>query len=401
MYRNFTFVSDDSPLKSKGSGISVLLYNILLSQKDHHQINVLTFCRDSKASTEEIISDNRGIKLHICDRKFQKTYRLVRLGILKKIVEFISFLLYVPAFKKTIDRKDNIYVTVVGASVRPVCKAWFLQKMDRTSKHCLYIVDDLELINQKQANKIELFLIRLFLKSTIQNCDLLINISEGLKDLYLKNYAKDSLVLPPHFVKRDPLPQKIDQDKNQYTFLYTGGLNLLYNDSLKYFADVIDELNAAVDRDIHYHLRIQTYSSLADFQQLNFNSASVSYSTTDNRDDLLKIYQQCDCFLVPYSFAAEDYGMVITSFPQKVAEIIQYGRKILIFGPQYSSVNKFFSAQGIGFICNEQSKDMLKETIRKSMMSDLEVDSYVHAYEKFLSAAAVGKVFKEIIKSIN
>jgi hypothetical protein len=399
--QNITFISDTPPLKSKGSGISVLLYNMLTALAGSYNLSVLTFCIETKVTPKEIIEDNPANHVLVFDSRFLKIYKMVRFGILKKIVQFISFLCFIPHLIRKYNNDQNVFITVVGASIAPVYKAWLLMKFVPRSKHCLYIVDDLELINRKYKNRFELFLISMFLKRTIQQTDLLISISKGLKDLYLTKYNKDSLILFPHFKRVMPLVSKQIQNNNEFVFLFTGGLNLLYNESLKFFASVIEQMNKQNDQHLIFKLIIQTYSDYKDFEALNFNENYVFFSTSDNRDELLNVYEKCNCFLIPYSFAEADKGMVVTSFPQKIAEIIQYGKQILVFGPDYSSVNSFFYSNHLDFICDKLDYDDLKTVISKAVNFESNFTAYEDVYNKSLSSVAVTRVFEEIIKQVN
>ena len=398
-YKSITFLSDTPPLKTKGSGISVLLYHMLKALQGNFIINAITFCRETKATPTEIENDNSGTNIYICDKHLFKFYPLIKFGVFQKAFQFIAFIYSIPFILKRYNNAQNVFVTVVGASVKPICKAWIMMKVARKSTHCLYIVDDLELINKKYGNKFELFLIARFLKETIKQADVLITISKGLQDLYIKKYNKKSIVLLPHFKKTSPLLNSLTKNENEFVFLFTGGLNILYNESLKFFVSVIEELNNKNNNNLVFKLIVQTYSSFNDFKSLNLNDNYVSYSTSNNRDELLRVYEKCDCFLIPYSFAETDYGLITTSFPQKIAEIIQYGKKLLVFGPANSSVNLFFASNEINYRCETKSNALLGETINDILKNNIDINRYYRAYEKHLSAKNVIHVFDRVINN--
>lgn len=398
MINNIIFLSNDPPLKSKGSGISVLLYNISQAVRVKYKVQTLTFCKDCNASIKDIKADNSDQDIDIIDNKIANIYTRIKYGKLKTLLQFCNFLYQLPRLSRKVDRPENLIITFVGASVIPVIHAWFLMSFARKAKHALYVVDDLELINKIQRNKVELLLIKMVLGRAIKKADIFFNISNGLKDLYLKQFGKDSYVLLPHFERKNILADRTEKDK--CVFLFTGGLNLLYNDSLILFAKAIEKLNGRDTKNLEYNLVIQTYSSKKEFDDLNFNSKYVSYSTTDDRSQLFKVYEKADCFLVPYSFAARDRGMVETSFPQKTAEIIQYGKKMLIFGPDYSSVSQFFLQNSLPFLCNEKTIDAVTKAITRVMEEEVNVNSYLQAYECFLSAEAVLGLFDDVIDNL-
>ena len=182
--------------------------------------------------------------------------------------------------------------------------------------------------------------------------------------------------------------------KDTFTFLFTGGLSLLYNDSLKAFALSLEDLE--IDN-IKFRLIIQTYSSRTEFAKLNFNDAYVTYSSCKDRSELLAIYQQCDCFIVPYSFDRSNQGLVSTSFPQKIAEIIQYGKKIFFYGPNYSSVSEFFRINNLNYVCNQDDKHSLQQSLTKLYLDKSDFNSfYVDAYKNDFSSNSVLNTFNKI-----
>ncbi len=162
------------------------------------------------------------------------------------------------------------------------------------------------------------------------------------------------------------------------------------------FASAIEQLNSEANSEIVFKLIVQTYSSYTDFESLNFDERFVSYSTTSNREEILNVYKNGDCFLIPYSFAVEDKGLVTTSFPQKVAEIIQYGKKVLVFAPEYSSVAKFFVQNKLSHVCKSTKIDELQTSIRVVSSQNIDDCDYTNAYEAYLSSNAIRSAFARL-----
>ena len=387
------FLSDTPPLKTKGAGISVLLFNMLSALRSNYDLTVITFCKEFYQYKHEIVEDNAEANLVICDDALTGMYRSIKLGIVKSIFQSLSFLISVPRIIRMARGNEQFFVTLIGASGRPLWKTLVLMILLPKSKHGLYIVDDLELINKNLNYRFENLIIKFFLPIVIKKSDFLITISTGLRDLYLNKYAKDSKVLFPHYKEIDKIA--LDEvDKDNFTFLFTGGLSLLYNDSLKAFAVALEDLKIA---NMKFRLIIQTYSNRSEFDKLNFNDTYVSYSSCKDRSELLAIYQQCDCFIVPYSFDRCNQGLVSTSFPQKIAEIIQYGKKILFYGPNYSSVGEFFRINNLKYVCNQDDKPSLQQLLTELYLDESDFNSfYEYAYKKDFSSNSVLTIFDRI-----
>lgn len=399
MSKKIVFLSYTPPLKVKGSGLSVLLYNII-SAIDKFNVGVITFCGDAYVESEEIKKDNESLKLGtiVCDTWFSPLYKIKGARFFKSILFTIAFIVNLLRIGKKINQNDTVVIEVIGASAKPLWKYLLLKALFKKARYGLYIVDDLELINLKYNNRLENYLIKKHLAKAVKKSDFLITISYGLRDLYKNKYNKQSLVLPPHYAQVKPLAKK--GVGKEFTFLFTGGLNFLYNESLLKFASVIDEINSKGTLLPKLKLQVQTYSPVSAFNELFLNSSNVVYSTVINRDELLNTYNNCNCFIVPYSFSLDDKQIVETSFPQKVAEIIQYGKPILCFGPNYSSVVQFFKNNGLSYICDKPDRERIIEVVQ-SIINDyqnFDESSYLRAYDSFLSKNMVNDVFQSITK---
>ncbi len=399
MKNRIIFLSHTPPLKIKGSGLSVLLYNIIFSLQNFNK-EIITYCGEVKVGEKEIKKDNSALKVLICDAWFSKLYQIKGSRFFRGLLMGISFIISLPRIGKQINKENTLVTVVIGTSAKPLLEFLILKYIFRKVKYGLYIVDDLELINSKLNNKYESFLTKKLLPASIKKSDYLITISYGLSNTYLTKYGKSSYVLLPHFSARNCLV-RTSIDKS-FTFLFTGGLNFLYNESLLQLASVIDGINRTNKYTFVLKLKIQTYSPEAEFKKLGFTSSHVIYSTVDNRNELLNIYNNCQCFVVPYSFNLEDKQIVESSFPQKVAEIIQYGKPILVFGPDYSSVVQFFNNSDLNYVCNSLTDNMLQNTIFK-IVEDYDTFnelSYLNAYNKFLSAAMINSLFERICTNL-
>lgn len=400
MKNKIIFLSHTPPLKTKGSGLSVLLYHIIFSLQNFNK-EIITYCGEVKVANKEIKKDNNALKVLVCDAWFSKFYQIKGSRFFRDFLMRLSFIISLPRIGKQINNANTLVTVVIGTSAKPLLDFLILNFFFKKAKYGLYIVDDLELINSKLNNKFESFLTKKLLPASIKKSDYLITISNGLKSTYLTKYGKSSYVLLPHFSACTSLIRtRIDKT---FTFLFTGGLNFLYNKSLLQIASIIDEINKTNRFVFILKLKVQTYSPELEFKKLDFKSLNVIYSTVTNRNELLCIYNECQCFVVPYSFDLEDKQIVESSFPQKVAEIIQYGKPSLVFGPDYSSVVQFFNNNNLNYVCSTLTKNKLRDTIYK-IIEDYNTFNelpYLKAYDKFLSTTMINNLFERIYNNLN
>jgi len=392
--RNIIFLSDDPPLKSKGSGISVLLFHILSAIKGRKAIIITSANTANKVTTEEIVNDNSGFRTIVYDKVASGFFQKNKISVVNSLVSSFCFLFQVKKIRGQIKYND-VVISLVGASFKPLWKFLLVSAFNKKARFGLYIVDDVELINKKLKKTVELSLIKLLLPLCIKKANYLITISEGLRQNYLERYNKDSLLLLPTFSKREALPEK-QTGAEKFTLLFTGGLSFLYNSTLIKLAATLDKHNKLHNG--RFELIVQTYSSYASFKELGLNEEYVKYSRVENRDDLKEIYTNCDCFFIPYSFNKEDREIVASSFPQKLAEIIQYGKPLLVVGPSYSSIVSFFKKNNLKHVVDENDLSQLDDVLLNlKNHREQEKEKHLYAYERFFSKTAVEIQFQNIM----
>jgi glycosyltransferase involved in cell wall biosynthesis len=388
------FLSDDPPLKSKGSGISVLLFNILSALKGKNVVIVTSVNSAIAVTAAEIRDDNSGFKTIVYDETASRFFQKNKISLFKSIVSSLCFLFNLKKIRSNVN-EDDLVISMVGVSSKPLWKFLLVSVFNSKAMFGLYIVDDLELINKKLKRTLELMIIKSLLPLCLKRADYVITISEGLRRNYVARHKKDSLILLPTFSKRPSLPEK-RIDKQKFTLLFTGGLSFLYNSTLLKIAGIIERHNTLLNE--QFELIVQTYSSYAAFKELGFNEEYVKYSRVESRDDLKDIYTNCDCFFVPYSFNEEDRDIVASSFPQKLAEIIQYGKPLLVVGPSYSSIVSFFKKNNLKYVIDENDLGQLEEILlHLKNNKPEEKEKHLFAYERFFSNTAVELQFQNLM----
>jgi hypothetical protein len=337
------FFCDNPPLKEKGFGLSVLTYNQLLGLGPAVK-HVLTFRSTNGVSAKDILADAKWPTL-LCEGPlgFLSEKRLK--GKVRALVEGLGFMLSLPRIVAIARRDPGSPVFVpVGASASPLWRVRLLQALLPNPFH-LYFVDDIEQINSRLVRKGEMFWARHMLPAVIRKAQRVLAISEGLGLAYRERHDVRADILLPCFQQVSAPPRADTAGAKPFTFVFSGGLSFLYNDTLLLFQEALRAFNHA-HPDTPCRLLLQTYSGRKQFQELGFEDGLVEYRTSEKRGDFAS-YREADCFLVPYSFDPTMKIMVSTSFPQKVAELLQLGRPILFFGPSYSSVIGFFKAAGM------------------------------------------------------
>lgn len=367
-----------------------MMFNILKSLGSSKNC-VFTF-HNSGAITKSDIVDDASWEVELISGA-EKLRKIPVLGSFKAFQFIISFLSALPRLRTVAHKNPTEPIMVcVGASARPVLYAYFLSLFLK-NELWLYIVDDFHKINKLNGNKLEQLISNLFFKRVLRSTKRLIVISNGLREKYFQEFGIDSQVLLPCFDKVQLQNNRMMPGNRAFTFVFSGGLSMLYNDTLKQFAIQLSELKSR--NELNSRLIIQTYSAFEDFARLDFPANVVEYRTSAERSSNIPSFREADCFIVPYSFDKVYADLVSTSFPQKVAELIQLRRPILFVGPKYSSVIDFFHKRNTSFIVNEDNlhnlSNIILEIAQNSRNEEILRD-YATIYEEYFSARNVRAV---------
>ncbi|PRY12313.1 hypothetical protein CLV24_10856 [Pontibacter ummariensis] len=369
------FVTEDPPLKKKGFGLSVLMYNILYSLKEKKNV-VFTFKGANNNISLQDITEDSSWDVILLDHALSMIRDIPVLGKFKSFEMLFSFFLSLRTLRRTMrtDASEPVLVSV-GASARPVLYAFMLGFLIK-NPIWLYIVDDFERINEINNNRFEKILAKLFFKRVIRSVSKVFVISEGLKDKYLRSFGINSFELLPCFGRvgsQQTETSLTTTNESKCVFVFSGGLSILYNDTLRLFAEQLKELKKKENKE--YKLIIQTYSSREQYEAVDFPADIVEYRTSTERSSNLPSFQEANCFIVPYSFDQDHKDLVSTSFPQKVAELIQLNKPMLFIGPSYSSVIKFFESHAVPYVVNQDNLQCLPRII--SDIATTGIDKFV------------------------
>lgn len=344
---------DNPPLKEKGFGLNVLTYNQLLGLGAEVR-QVVTFRSANGISKADILRDAAWPTLLADDPLAFLAERPLK-GKIRALVEALGFLASLPRILSLARRHPDSPIFVpVGASASTLWRIRLLQSLLK-NRFWPYFVDDIEQINSRLGRKGQLFWARRLLPAVIRKAARTWVISEGLGKAYAERYGAQSEVLLPCF--KDVEPPAREEGRRPFTLVFSGGLSFLYNDTLLLLQEALRAHNRA-HPDAPCRMLLQTYSDRRQFDALGFDPGLVEYRTSEKRGDFAS-YREADCFVVPYSFDPAMAIMVATSFPQKVAELLQLGRPILFVGPPHSSVISFFKRRGTPHVVDSGAPERL------------------------------------------
>ena len=75
--------------------------------------------------------------------------------------------------------------------------------------------------------------------------------------------------------------------------------------------------------------------------------------------------ESADAFLITQSFDEKNERLMETNFPSKLVEYAQYGKPLIIWGPDYSSGHIWAIQSGQGMVIDKQGPDYLKQVLEQ------------------------------------
>jgi len=306
------------------------------------------------------------------------------------LIDACLFALWLPFFRRGSGRNVRDAFVLLGAD------PWFLvnvrlAQVAGVSTH-VYLVDDIEASLVPRSA----WIIRPFLGSLLK-CVLLRSvrvfaISNGFVERLNERYAcrAEWLPLPSVSSPPDHIGNCAGQAKTR-AIAFVGALNHLYNDPLRDLYEEIVALNADVPLTEQYHLEIITYSDPERFLSSLAHRRFVSaFRNLSDSEMTTRLRNSVACFL-PYSFRSEDRVMVSTSFSCKILEYYSSGRPILVYGPPYASIPRFFKDEGMQ-ICATSRSELKDALVALQSHDDGKYQKqYSRVWDKYHSPKAIRK----------
>lgn len=317
---------------------------------------------------------------------------------LASVLDALIFVFWLPTLSARLsEAKINRIFVLCGSDAWFLINIWLIQRLGIPVD--VYWVDDIEESSNQWSLRILRFLIHPLLRSVIKNSSCNFAISPGFTEFISQHFGVTAEWLPlpaPEFnlCPKDFVPCK----KNRRHIVFIGAINRLYEDSLRELYDEICLFNA--DQTLGYSLILEiiSYATTTPFiKSLPNRNWVVSYEQLTDAELQAHLHRAYACFL-PYSFAASEKRMVSTSFSCKILEYFKCQRPILVFGPKYASIPRYFSDLNLP-LCATSREELRQELRLIESFDNLELtQSYYAAWERFHSPAAIRSIlFKPLV----
>jgi hypothetical protein len=306
------------------------------------------------------------------------------------LMDVVLFALWLPLFRMGRGRHvENLFV-LFGSDPWLLVRVRLAQLMGFSTR--VYLVDDIETSPAaKAAWPIKPFL-KTLLCSVLGGSKQVFAISQGLVERLDERYACEAKWLPLPSMTRPPKRSCVsNKHGKRCAIAFVGALNHLYFDPLLDLYKEILAFNAEVPAEEQYQLEVITYSDPGRFlSSLADRRFVTAFRNLPDVDMHARLSQSAACFL-PYSFNKEDRVMVSTSFSCKILEYYASGRPIIVYGPSYSSIPRYFKKEKLPLCATSRSELKAALCDLRFINDDLYAQKYYEVWDKYHSPKAIRK----------
>jgi glycosyltransferase involved in cell wall biosynthesis len=396
IHRNWVFYTDAPPLLEGGHGNNGVAVQILRSISERLAF-VLTRNFRSSISCEAIHKACTETRLVL--HPDASGYGIKKISpLLGSILDFLIFAIWI-FFSKDIRSKGKDWFILCGADCWFLLHILLLQKLG-ISTH-IYLVDEIEASSKYQQPKWVQLWIKPTLGLILKNSASVFAISEGFVD-YLKSEFQCNahwLALPSQNAPVAPviLPKS---NKSTRNIVFIGGLNHLYLSALKDLYEEISEFNAKSTTELPWKLEILSYCPPDALLSLLSNQDHLIFHHNLPNQKCIELMSRASACFLPYSFSESERIMVTTSFSCKILEYFASGSPILVYGPNYASIPRYFIKENLP-VCTTTRVE-LRQALHDldSVRTSNYLAKYQTVWEKFHSPEAFKKHFFDTVSGM-
>ena len=382
------FYTDAPPLLEGGNGNSGIAVEIINSIRERLTCVLTRKCRRSiSLNAIQHACAGKQLVLH----PDASGYGIKKISpFVGSVLDFLIFALWI-IFSKNIPSKEKDWFILCGADCWFLLHILLLQKLG-ISTH-IYLVDEIEASAKHHQPKWVRFWIKPTLALVLKNSASVFAISEGFVD-YLKSEFQCKAQWLPLPSQNAPVAPVILPSGNKSTrnIVFIGGLNYLYLSAIKDLYEEICDFNAKSNSGLPWKLEVLSYCSPdALLSLLPDQKHLVFHQNLPTHERILRMSQASACFL-PYSFSESERVLVATSFSCKIMEYFTSASPILVYGPNYASIPRYFIKENLP-VCTT-TRNELRQALHQldSIRSSDYLAKYYSAWRKHHSTETFNKI---------
>lgn len=394
--RNWVFYTDAPPLLEGGNGNNGVAVQILRSIQERLDFVITRKFRRwiSRDAIQKACADTRLI-LH----PDASGYGIKKASPLAgSVLDSLIFAIWI-IFSKNIRSKEKDWFILCGADCWFLLHILLLQKLG-ISTH-IYLVDEIEASAKYQQPKWVQLWIRSTLALVLKNSTSVFAISEGFVDYLKSEFQCKARWLPLPSQNTPVAPSILPSGKNSTrNIVFLGGLNHLYLSALKDLYEEISEFNAKSTTGLPWKLEVLSYCSPDVLLSLLSDQKHLIFHQNLSNQKCIELMSKASACFLPYSFLESERIMVTTSFSCKILEYLASGSPILVYGPDYASITRYFIKENLP-VCTTNRVE-LRQALHKldAVRNSNYLAKYQTVWEKYHSPSSFRKrVFVNLNRS--
>jgi hypothetical protein len=230
----------------------------------------------------------------------------------------------------------------------------------------IYLVDDLEESARLASQPMAARLARWLEPRVLKQASRVFTISPGYAEHLAAKYGVHAEWLPVsvttrHIEHRPYQPKQPDVRP----IVFIGAVNDLYVGAIRDLLQIIEEWNVAPHQ-FALRLVLLTYTTQEYIRAELGDSKWIEATFVSTPEELHRRLQESWAIFIPYSFSAAVKVLVSTSFPTKLVDCLPAGRPVVVYGPSYASVPRYFKEHRLQVCCNsaQELKTRLKNLVQ-------------------------------------
>lgn len=187
-----------------------------------------------------------------------------------------------------------------------------------------------------------------------QQSSLALCVSPRMKEA-LGWHKNSKVMLPMPAIAKPNKAVSGDESIKPFRVLYAGNLN-------EYGPMLMEALGQLKD---HAKIRLEVRGNSSRWplhmkEEMSERGVLLPFAQREEFDTWL---ESADAFLITQSFDEKNERLMETNFPSKLVEYAQYGKPLIIWGPDYSSGHIWAIQSGQGMVIDEKNPERLRQTL--------------------------------------
>ena len=350
----YVLLTDAPPLGEGGHGCSVLTKNWLDAFGSAVKL-VVTRQMHSSVVPSNVVAGLSTPTLFYPDLTALRCPRQFR--VIKSMLEIIILFFRIGKITRAIHSSagERLFAFFGG-------NPWFLYVAYLVAKKSglpldVYLVDDLEESVKLEKQGCVARMVRWLEPKVLTRAERVFVISPGYVEHLRAKYGVESKWLPIPFTSHALTYSKYSTEAPDIRQIaYLGAVNTLYISAIKDILAAVESWNAG---NVPFKLKfvLMTYTNPGYVKRVL--SGFSNWELLSQRPD-----KECEermklswAIFLPYSFDKEEKVMVSTSFPSRLARCMVVGRPLLVYGPSYASLPRYFRENSLD-LCVENRSDL-------------------------------------------